>query len=217
MSITENISEEEENKPSRIRRTKVMIARENKQILDYIVKGAMHEQIMKRVCLSEKNYWKRIAAIRKRDMELTKTEQTPEAHAFLYKRTEEKLHNLEAMTLQIAESENEQARDRIEAMRFLRQLFVDQYSLFMYGPSQFLTRDISSGDGNMAGSVQRRQTMKKQRMIVLTQYSNLDFCLLIPTKILGYLISYNSISTHLSQCMHKSRLQSFLLKLRLWA
>jgi hypothetical protein len=29
-------------------------------------------------------------------------------------------------------------------MRFLRQLFVDQYGLFLYGPSQFLTRDISS-------------------------------------------------------------------------
>lgn len=53
---------------------------------------------MKWVDLGEKNYWKRIAAIRKRDMELTKAEQTPEAHAFLYKRTEEKLHNLEVMT-----------------------------------------------------------------------------------------------------------------------
>ena len=50
-----------------------MIARENKQILDYIVKGATHEQIMKWVGLSEKNYWKRIAAIRKMDMELTKS------------------------------------------------------------------------------------------------------------------------------------------------
>jgi len=79
---------EEVNKPTRIRRTKVMIARENQQILDYIVKGATHEQIMKWVGLSEKNYWKRIAAIRKKDMELTKAEQTPEAHAFLYKRTD---------------------------------------------------------------------------------------------------------------------------------
>jgi hypothetical protein len=97
-------------------------------------------------------------------MELTKAEQTPKAHAFLYKRTEEKLHNLEAMTLQIAESENEQAKDRIEAMRFLRQLCVDQYSLFLYGPSQFLTRDISgstSGSGSMAytlGSFGPRKT-----------------------------------------------------------
>ena len=39
-----------------------MIAHENKQILDYIVKGAMHEQVMKWVGLGEKNYWKRIAA-----------------------------------------------------------------------------------------------------------------------------------------------------------
>ena len=49
-----------------------MVALENKQILDYIIRGATHEQIMKWVSLSEKNYWKRIAAIRKRDMELTK-------------------------------------------------------------------------------------------------------------------------------------------------
>jgi hypothetical protein len=122
----------------RIRRTKVTIALENQQILEYIVNGATHEQIMKWVGLSEKNYWKRIAAIRKKDMELTKAEQTPEAHAFLYKRTEEKFHNLEAMTLQIAGSTTEQAKDRIEAMRFLRQLYEDQYSLFLYGPSQFL-------------------------------------------------------------------------------
>jgi hypothetical protein len=130
-----------------------MIALENKQILDYIVKGATHKQIMRWVGLGEKNYWKRIAAIRKRDMELTKAEQTPEANAFLYKRTEEKFHNLEAMTLQITESEAEQAKDRLEAIRFLRQLYRDQYSLFMYGPSQFLTRDIaSSGYGDsMAG------------------------------------------------------------------
>ena len=121
MSTTENISEEEVGKPSRIRRTKIMIARENKQILDYIVKGATHEQIMKWVGLSEKNYWKRIVTIRKRDMELTKVEQTPEAHAFLYKRTKEKFCHLESMTMQIAESKNEQARDKIEAMRFLRQ------------------------------------------------------------------------------------------------
>ena len=101
MSATENISEEEVNKLSRIRRNKVMITNENRQILDYIVKGATHEQIMKWVGLNEKNYWKRIAAIRKRDMELTKAEQTPEAHAFLYKRTEAKFHYLEFMTVQI--------------------------------------------------------------------------------------------------------------------
>ena len=78
-----------------------MMARENKQILDYIVKGATHEQVMKWVGLGEKNYWKRIAAIRKRDLEMTKAEQTPEAHAFLYRRTDEKLHSLEVMTMEI--------------------------------------------------------------------------------------------------------------------
>ena len=60
-----------------------MIAHENKQILDYITKGAMHEQVMKWVGLGEKNYWKRIAAIKKKDMELTKAEQTPEAQSAL--------------------------------------------------------------------------------------------------------------------------------------
>ena len=109
---TQNIPEEV-IKSSRIRRIKVMIACENQQILGYIVKGATHEQIMKWVGLGEKNYWKRLAAIRKRDMELTKAEQTPEAHAFLYKRTEEKFHYLEYLTMQIARSETEQARDRI--------------------------------------------------------------------------------------------------------
>jgi hypothetical protein len=49
---TTNIPEEV-NKPSRIRRTKAIIARENKQILDYIIKGATHEQIMKWIGLSE--------------------------------------------------------------------------------------------------------------------------------------------------------------------
>ena len=60
-----------------------MIAHENKQILDYITKGAMHEQVIKWVGLGEKNYWKRIAAIRKKDMELTKAKQTPEAQSAL--------------------------------------------------------------------------------------------------------------------------------------
>jgi hypothetical protein len=109
MSVTENIPEEVNKTSTRIRRTKVMIVNENKQILDYFVKGATHEQIMKWIGLNEKNYWKRIAVIRKRDMELTKAEQTPEAHVFLYKRTEEKFHTLEVMTMKIAESETEQA------------------------------------------------------------------------------------------------------------
>jgi hypothetical protein len=99
---------------------------------------------MEWVGLSEKNYWKRIAAIRKRDMELTKAEQTPEAHAFLYKRTEEKLHNLEVMTMEIVESKSVQAKDKLAAMEFLLQLYEDEYSMFLYGPSQFLTRDISA-------------------------------------------------------------------------
>jgi hypothetical protein len=62
------------------------------------------------------------------------------------------------MTLQIADSQTEQAKDRIEAMRFLRQLFVDQYSLFLYGPSQSLTRDISG-----AGSFGSQRTAADPR------------------------------------------------------
>jgi hypothetical protein len=152
LSATENISEDEVNKPSRIRRTKVMIARENKQILDYIGKGATHEKIMKWIGLNDKNYWKRIAAIRKKDMELTKVEQTPEAHAFLYRRTYEKLHNLEVMTMEIVESKSVQPKDKLVAMEFLRQLYEDEYSLFLYGPSQFLTRDIN-GSSSMADNL----------------------------------------------------------------
>ena len=114
MSTTENIrttpgEEACTSTVSKIRRTRIMIARENKQILDYIVKGASHEQIMKWIGLKEKNYWRRIAAIRKRDMELTKAEQTPEAHAFLYKRTQQKFYQLESITMQIAESKYERA------------------------------------------------------------------------------------------------------------
>ncbi|HEX7818766.1 MAG TPA: hypothetical protein VF419_05260 [Nitrososphaeraceae archaeon] len=98
------------------------------------------------------NYWIRIAAIRKRDMELTKTEQTPESHAFLYKRTEEKLHNLEVMTMEVVESKSVNAKDKLAAMEFLLQIYEDEYSLFLYGPSQFLTRDIS-GSSIRAGTL----------------------------------------------------------------
>ena len=174
LSTTENIPDEEV-KSTRIRRTKVMIAHENQQILDYIVRGATHDQIMKWVGLNEKNYWKRIATIRKRDMELTRAEQTPEAHAFLYKRTEEKFYHLESMTMQIAESKNEQARDKIEAMRFLRQLYEDQYSLFLYGPSQFITRGISSSGGSMADTLGSFGSRKTNHERVAKSNSNAVF------------------------------------------
>ena len=59
--------------------------------------------------------------IRKRDLELTKAEQTPEAHAFMFKRTDEKLHHLELIATQFAESKTGSVRDRLEAMRFLLQ------------------------------------------------------------------------------------------------
>ena len=91
---------------------------------------------MKWVGLNEKNYWKRIQAIRERDLQLTISEQCPEAHAFLYKRTEEKFHFLEVMTMEIVESKSANARDRLSAMEFLRQLYEDEYSLFMFGPFQ---------------------------------------------------------------------------------
>ena len=94
-----------------------MIVDENKQILDYFVKGGQINRFMKWIGLNEKNYWKPIAAIRKRDMELTKAEQT-RRHTHLYtKGTEGSFTDLESMTVQIGESETEQIRDRIEAMR----------------------------------------------------------------------------------------------------
>jgi hypothetical protein len=66
---------------------------------------------------------KRIQAIRERDLELTIAEQTPKSHAFLYKRTEEKFHNLEVMTMEIVESKSVSSRDRLSAMEFLRQIY----------------------------------------------------------------------------------------------
>ena len=68
---------------------------------------------------------------------MTKAEQTPEAHAFLYKITDEKLHNLEVMSMEIVESKSVQPKDKLVAMEFLRQLYEDEYSLFLYGPSHF--------------------------------------------------------------------------------
>ena len=140
---SEDIPAEVKSAAERIRRTKFTIAHENKQIIDYIVKGATHEQIMKWIGLSDKNYWKRIQAIRKRDLELTISETTPESHAFLYKRTEEKFHFLEVKTLEIVESKSVSARDKLSAMEFLRQIYEDEYSLFMFGPFQFLARDAN--------------------------------------------------------------------------
>ncbi|MGB7661277.1 MAG: hypothetical protein WBL67_00920 [Nitrososphaeraceae archaeon] len=55
MSSSSISAAEEAKSTARIRRTKVMIANENKQILDYIVKGATHEQIMRWIGLNEKN------------------------------------------------------------------------------------------------------------------------------------------------------------------
>jgi hypothetical protein len=55
----------EELKPHK-RRTKFMIAQKNNQILDYIYAAQDHDQIRRRAGLSERNYWKRIAAVRKR-------------------------------------------------------------------------------------------------------------------------------------------------------
>ena len=138
------------------RRTKFMIAQENKQILDYICKGYSHAEIRRMVNLQEKNYWKRIAAIRKLDLQITKAEQTPEAHAFLYKRTEEKLHHLEVMAMEIVESKSVQAKDKLVAMEFLRQLYEDEYSLFLYGPSQFLVKEPGAGTGNDNGGDKKR-------------------------------------------------------------
>ena len=106
--------------------------------------------------MQEKNYWKRIAAIRKQDYQITKAEQTPEAHAFLYKRTEEKLHRLEVMAMEIVESKSVQAKDKLAAMEFLRDLYTDEYSLFLYGRSQFLVMEPGAGTGNDNGGDKKR-------------------------------------------------------------
>jgi hypothetical protein len=134
----------EESKPIRLRRTRLIIAQENKQILDYLVKGYTHDQIRRSVNLNEKNYWKRIAAIRKRDLEIVRREQTPESFAFAFKRTEEKLHNLEIIGMEMATDNRTSVRDRIEAMHFLRQIYEDELSIFLHGPSNYLVKEASS-------------------------------------------------------------------------
>ena len=82
--------------------------------------------------------------------------------------------------MEIVESKSVQPKDKLVAMEFLRQLYEDEYSLFLYAPSQFLTRDINGSSSGMAdnlGSFGPRKTkifqsMMKQRRIILTQYSN---------------------------------------------
>ena len=98
---------------------------------------------MKWVGLNEKNYWKRIQAIRERDLELTISEQTPESHAFIFKRTQEKIQNLEFLTMQIIQSMGEQTKDKLTAMDFLRRLYIDELSMFWHGAFNFLERDAN--------------------------------------------------------------------------
>jgi hypothetical protein len=49
--------------------------------------------------------------------------------------------------MEIAESKSVHVKDKLVAMEFLRQLYEDEYSLFLYGPSQFLTKDIGANCG----------------------------------------------------------------------
>jgi hypothetical protein len=56
------------------------------------------------------------------------------------------------MTVEIVESKSVQTKDKLAAMEFLLQLYEDEYSLLVYGPSQFLTREIS-GSGSMADTL----------------------------------------------------------------
>jgi hypothetical protein len=83
---------------------------------------------------------------------LTKAEQRSEAHAFLYKRTDEKLHKLEVMAMEIAKSKTVQARDQLEDMRFLRTLYEDELSLFWFGPSHLLVKDAGTGRSGSSDS-----------------------------------------------------------------
>jgi hypothetical protein len=73
----------------------------------------------------------------------------------MLKRTDEKLHRLEVMAMQIAESKTAQVRDKLEAMRFLVQIYEDETSLFLYGPSHFLVKDAASAPSVSRGSEKR--------------------------------------------------------------
>lgn len=70
-------------------------------------------------------------------------EQTPESHAFMFKRTQEKIQNLEYLTMQIIQSETEQTKDKLMAMDFVRRLYIDELSIFWNGPFKFLERDAN--------------------------------------------------------------------------
>jgi hypothetical protein len=55
--------------------------------------------------------------------------------------------------MEIVESKSVQPKYKLVAMEFLRQLYEDGYSLFLYGPSQFLTRGISGSSNGMTDTL----------------------------------------------------------------
>lgn len=60
------------------------------------------------------------------------------------------MHRLEVMAMEIADSKTGQVRDRLEALRFLVQIYEDEMSLFLYGPSHFLVKDPASASASAA-------------------------------------------------------------------
>ena len=125
------------------RRTKFMIEQENNKILEYYKSGLSHRQIIDIVGLSSRQYWKRIAKISERDMEILLLEQTKESRAFLYQRMMDKLQSYELQAQAIAHNKANKTTDRLAAFHLLRQLAADEYSLATYGPSSFIIPELN--------------------------------------------------------------------------
>jgi DNA-binding CsgD family transcriptional regulator len=120
------------------RRRAVQIAAENLQIIQLTIQGLSDSEIMKKLGLTEANYRYRIRMIQAEDMERILKEQTPEANAFIYQRTLEKLSNLELNANAILKDPSTSTKDKLATMYELREIYVQETSLFLYGPSMFL-------------------------------------------------------------------------------
>jgi hypothetical protein len=108
------------------------------QVRKKAIQGLSDSEIMKKLGLTEANYRYRIRIIQAEDMERILKEQTPEAHSFIYQRTLEKLSNLELNANAILKDPSTSTKDKLATMYELREIYVQETSLFLYGPSMFL-------------------------------------------------------------------------------
>jgi hypothetical protein len=96
---------EEEKSPDKIvdprianrspRKRAAQIAAEDLQIINLTIQGFGDKEIMQKLGLTEANYRYRLNRIQAKDMERVLSERTPQAQAFIYQRTLEKLSDME--------------------------------------------------------------------------------------------------------------------------